>query len=270
MTKLKILFVTTEIDPFLKISNAADLVRKLPQALQDKGHEIRILMPRFGLISEKKNRLHDVVRLSGINITIGEEEKPLTIKVASIPNARLQVYFLDNEDYFHRKAFLTDPETNVWFDDNDERSIFFCKGALETVKKLGWAPDIIHCHNFMTSLIPLYIKTTYKDEPVFRNTKVVYSLYNHDNFQYGTDFAEKARTPEISKDLLKAFETNDFYGITKGGVAYADAIALGEPQLSTELSELANHKNVLNYLESEGDNTEYVDTYDQFYASLMN
>ncbi len=268
MKKLKILFVTTEIDPFFKVSDVADIVRKLPQGLQDKGHEIRILMPRFGLISEKKNRLHDVVRLSGINITVGEEEKPLTIKVASIPGARLQVYFLDNEDYFHRKAFLTNPETNTWFDDNDERCIFFCKGTLETVKKLGWAPDIIHCHNFMTSLIPLYIKTIYKDEPVFRNTKVVYSLYNNSeyNFEYGESFIEKAAA-EIDPKLLQHFEKADFLGVTKGGIAYADAVTLGEPQISKELTALVNDKQTLHYIDIDQD---CIETYNQFYTSLMN
>ncbi|HEX2898401.1 MAG TPA: glycogen/starch synthase, partial [Bacteroidia bacterium] len=135
--KLKILYVTTEIDPFLKISSAADFIRLLPQKLQEKGHEIRILMPKFGVINERRNRLHEVVRLSGINIRVGEEEKPLTIKVASIPNAKLQVYFLDNEDYFQRKSVLVDPVNNAFYKDNDERAIFFCKGVIETVKKLG-------------------------------------------------------------------------------------------------------------------------------------
>ena len=142
--KLRILYVTSEIDPFLKISSAAEFIRLLPQKLQEKGHEIRILMPKFGVINERRNRLHEVVRLSGINIRVGDEEKPLTIKVASIPNAKLQVYFLDNEDYFQRKSVLTDPENNTFYSDNDERAIFFCKGVIETVKKLGWQPDIIH------------------------------------------------------------------------------------------------------------------------------
>ena len=136
MQKLKILFATSEIDPFLKITSAADIIRMLPQGLQERGHEIRILMPKFGIINERRNRLHEVVRLSGINIRVGNEEKPLTIKVASIPNAKLQVYFLDNEDYFNRKSALTDPKNNKLYADNDERSIFFCKGAIETVKKI--------------------------------------------------------------------------------------------------------------------------------------
>jgi starch synthase len=142
MDKLRILYVASEINPFLQTTDVADYVRRLPQAMQERGAEIRILVPRFGLINERKNRLHEVVRLSGINITVGDEEKPLIIKVASIPNAKLQVYFIDNDDYFHRKSVFFDKENN-FYDDNDERAIFFCKGVLETVKKLGWAPDVL-------------------------------------------------------------------------------------------------------------------------------
>ena len=158
MPKFRILYVASEINPFLRTTEVADFVRKLPQAMQERGMEIRILVPRFGLINERKNRLHEVVRLSGINISVGEEEKPLIIKVASIPNAKLQVYFIDNEDYFQRKSVFHDKE-NKFYDDNDERAIFFCKGVIETVRKLGWGPDIVHCTDWMTSLIPLYLKT---------------------------------------------------------------------------------------------------------------
>src|SRR3954468_13862980 len=141
MSKLRILYVASEINPFLQTTQVADFVRKLPQAMQEMGMEIRILVPRFGLINERKNRLHEVVRLSGINIAVGDDEKPLVIKVASIPNAKLQVYFIDNEDYFQRKSVFVDKNNN-FHQDNDERAIFFCKGVLETVKKLGWQPDI--------------------------------------------------------------------------------------------------------------------------------
>jgi starch synthase len=177
MSKLRILYVASEINPFLQTSEVADFVRKLPQAMQERGMEIRILVPRFGLINERKNRLHEVVRLSGINIAVGEEEKPLIIKVASVPSAKLQVYFIDNEDYFHRKSVFFDKE-NRFHSDNDERAIFFCKGVIETVKKLGWSPDIVHCNDWMTSLIPMYLKTTYKNDPMFKDTKTVFTVYN--------------------------------------------------------------------------------------------
>jgi starch synthase len=166
MAKKKVLFVSSEMTPYLQVTNVGELARRLPQAIQEKNNEIRVLMPRFGCINERRNKLHEVVRLSGINITIDDNDNPLTIKVASLQEAKMQVYFLDNEDYFHRK-FVFANDKNVFYKDNDERTIFFCKGALETVKKLGWQPDIIHCQGWMTCLIPLYIITIYIDEPVF-------------------------------------------------------------------------------------------------------
>src|ERR1700710_123942 len=192
MGKSKLLFITHEMSPFLELTKISEITRQLPQAMQEKGYEIRILMPRFGNINERRNRLHEVIRLSGMNIIINDNDNPLIIKVASIPAARMQVYFLDNEEYFQRKYVFGDKD-GKFYADNDERTIFFCKGALETVKKLGWQPDIIHCHGWMTSLIPLYMKTLYKDEPVFRNAKVVYSVFeNQFDATLGKDFARKA------------------------------------------------------------------------------
>jgi len=167
MAKLRILYVSSEVDPFLNTSQIANFVRNLPAAMQERGMEIRILVPRFGSINERKNRLHEVVRLSGITIPMGDEEKPLTIKVASIPAAKLQVYFIDNEDYYQRKYILHDKE-GAFYPDNHERAIFFCKGALETVIKLGWAPDVIHCNDWMSSLVPLYISTHYRNHPIYK------------------------------------------------------------------------------------------------------
>lgn len=158
MAKTKILFVTHEMSPFLEISKISEITRQLPQAMQEKGFEIRILMPRFGNINERRNRLHEVIRLSGMNIVVDNNDNPLIIKVASLPAARMQVYFLDNDEYFHRKKVFRD-ENGKFFEDNNERSLFFCKGALETVKKLGWSPDVVHCHGWFTAMIPLYLKS---------------------------------------------------------------------------------------------------------------
>ena len=169
MSKYRILYVATEINPFLQTSEVANFVRKLPQAMQEKGMEIRILVPRFGLINERKNRLHEVVRLSGINISVGDEEKPLVIKVASIPNAKLQVYFIDNEDYFHRKSMFHDSDDNI-YEDNDEKAIFFCKSVLDTVKKLGWWPYIVPCNDWMQIIITIYLQTTCKSDANFFKT----------------------------------------------------------------------------------------------------
>lgn len=222
--KKRVLFVSSEMAPFLETESAqATIARNLPQALQERDNEIRILVPRFGVINERRNRLHEVVRLSGINISIDDNDNPLIIKVASIPQTKMQVYFLDNEDYFHRKAVFQDDD-GKFFDDNDERMIFFCKGVMETVKKLGWAPDIIHCQGWMTSLIPAYLKTAYKDEPVFRNAKVVYSVYKDQDLNLGDDFARKASINEISDKSLQCFADGKVQSLHIGAVSFADAV----------------------------------------------
>jgi starch synthase len=226
-TKKRVLFVSSEMSPFLETSPVATIARMLPQALQEQDNEIRILVPRFGVINERRNRLHEVVRLSGINISIDDNDNPLIIKVASIPNTKMQVYFLDNEDYFHRKAIFND-ENGDYFSDNDERTIFFCKGVMETVKKLGWAPDIIHCQGWMTSLVPLYLKTLYKDEPVFKNAKVVYSVYCDSNpINLGNDFARKASLNSIEDNCLECYENADVDSMNIGGAKHADAVVTG-------------------------------------------
>lgn len=270
MEKLRILFATMEIDPFLKLSNAADLIRLLPQGLQEKGHEIRILMPKFGVINERRNRLHEVVRLSGINIRVGNEEKPLTIKVATIPNARLQVYFLDNEDYFQRKSVLTDAKNNFHLD-NDERAIFFCKGVIETVKKLGWTPHIIHCHGWMTALIPLYLKTHFKDDPTFRNSKVVYTVYNNEPDQpLPANFAEKARLEGIPANVLQEYAGSNYLGVSKGGIQMADAATLGEDSVPAAVQDLVRQAQKPQHAQNSVESGNFVDYYDQLYHEILN
>ena len=268
MSKLKILYVASEIQPFLQTSAVADFVRKLPQAMQERGMEIRILVPRFGLINERKNKLHEVVRLSGINIAVGEEEKPLVIKVASIPNAKLQVYFIDNEDYFHRKSVFFDKEDN-FHEDNDERAIFFCKGVLETVKKLGWSPDIVHCNDWVTSLIPLYLKTTYKNDPVFQHTKSVFTIYNNDfAHQFNDDLLDKVKMMDIEDSMLKNLKSADFAGFIKTGAEYADAVIRAEEEatksLSNLFSEIEQGKTV-NTIEKDDD---FLESYYNLYTEL--
>ena len=189
--KERVLFVSQEIVPYLPESNQGIIGRHLPQGTQERGREIRTFMPRFGCVNERRNQLHEVIRLSGMNLIIDDNDHPLIIKVASIQPARMQVYFIDNEEYFQRKFFMGDREEE-FFSDNDERAIFFCRGVIETVKKLGWAPDVIHCHGWMTALLPFFIKTVYKDDPLFENSKIVYSVYN-DQFDAKLDarFSEK-------------------------------------------------------------------------------
>jgi len=240
MSKLRILYVASEINPFLQTSAVADFVRKLPQAMQERGMEIRILVPRFGLINERKNRLHEVVRLSGINITVGDEEKPLIIKVASIPNAKLQVYFIDNEDYFQRKHVFLDKDDR-FYEDNDERAIFFCKGVLETVKKLGWSPDIVHCNDWMTALIPLYLKTTYKNDPMFKDSKSVFSVYNNSfSYRFDAGLVEKAKALDVDDDMLKYLKSADYDGFIRMGCTYADVVVKADEDYSESLNSILN------------------------------
>lgn len=239
MSKLRILYVASEINPFLQYSEVGNLIRKLPQAMQERGMEIRILVPRFGLINERKNRLHEVVRLSGINISVGDEEKPLIIKVASIPNAKLQVYFIDNEDYFQRKSVFFD-KANKFHTDNDERAVFFCKGVLETVKKLGWSPDIVHCNDWMTSLIPLYLKTRYKKDPIFKGSKSVFTVYNNAfTHKFGKDLSGKVKTNDIDDKMLNNLtKTSDFEGFIRIGMEYSDAVIRAESEYSSSITKI--------------------------------
>ncbi|HEY8400554.1 MAG TPA: glycogen/starch synthase [Cytophagaceae bacterium] len=269
MAKHRILYVASEINPFLQYSGVADFVRKLPQAMQEKGMEIRILVPRFGLINERKNRLHEVVRLSGINITIGDEEKPLIIKVASIPNAKLQVYFIDNEDYFQRKSVFFDKD-NKFYQDNDERAIFFCKGVLETVKKLGWSPDIVHCNDWMTSLIPLYLKTRYKNDPVFQHTKSVFNVYNNPfNHKFGDDLLDKVKMLDIDDNMLSGL-TGDFEGFVKIGMQYADAVIKFESEYTESLNKLFNSMEKEKKINTFGEKDNFEESYYNLYQELFN
>jgi starch synthase len=269
MSRLRILYVASEINPFLQTSEVAEFVRKLPQAMQERGMEIRILVPRFGLINERKNRLHEVVRLSGINIAVGDEEKPLIIKVASVPSAKLQVYFIDNEDYFHRKSVFFDKENN-FYPDNDERAIFFCKGVIETVKKLGWSPDIVHCNDWMTSLIPMYLKSTYKNDPLFKDTKTVFTVY--DSFfshKFDADLLDKVKMMDIEDDMLINLKSADYEGFIKIGMEYADVVIKAEEDYSESLNKLFNEfesNRKINFIE-QGDN--FTDSYYNLYNELV-
>lgn len=240
MSKLRILYVASEINPFLQITDVAEYVRKLPQAMQERGMEIRILVPRFGLINERKNRLHEVVRLSGINISVGDDEKPLVIKVASVPSAKLQVYFIDNEDYFHRKSVFFDKDEK-FYDDNDERAIFFCKGVLETVRKLGWSPDIVHCNDWMTALIPLYLKTTYRNDPMFKDTKSVFSVYNNPfSYKFTEELLDKVKAMDINDEMLLSLSSLDYDGFIKIGAQYADVVIKAEEDYSESVNQILN------------------------------
>jgi len=269
MGRKKVLFISSEMTPFLThTSSVGEISRYLPQAIQEKDNEIRILVPRFGVINERRNRLHEVVRLSGINITIDDNDNPLVIKVASIPDAKMQVYFLDNEEYFHRKAVYHN-ENNVFFPDNDERTIFFCKGALETVKKSGWAPDIIHCQGWMTSLIPLYMKTIYKNEPVFKNAKVVYTVFDKEfNETLGNDFARKASLNNIEMGQMACFDNASCEGLYMGAITHADAVVKASENIDPAIEKYLKKQEAKPVMKHAGEE-QYADNYLKFHDELL-
>jgi starch synthase len=264
MAKTKILFITHEMSPFLELTKISEITRHLPQAMQDKGFEIRILMPRFGNINERRNRLHEVIRLSGMNIIINDNDNPLIIKVASIPSARMQVYFLDNEEYFQRKHVFTD-NNNKFYADNDERTIFFCKGALETVKKLGWSPDVVHCHGWMSALVPAYLKTLYKDDPTFKNSKVVYSLYD-DNFDnsLSSDFATKAIMNGMNAEHTEIYTEATNTALNLGAISYSDAVVCACENINEEVLKFVKkcNKPLLEFI-STSDYENYYNLYEE-------
>jgi starch synthase len=265
--KVRVLFVTTEITPYLKESHLGLIGRHLPQGIQEKGKEIRTFMPRFGVINERRNQLHEVIRLSGMNLVINDADHPLIIKVASIQSARMQIYFIDNEDYFHRKGIFTD-KNGHFYEDNDERAVFYARGVIETVKKLGWAPSVIHCHGWLSSLVPFYVKTAYRENPIFSEAKIVYSIYDEAFTEsLSSDFHEKIDMDGVDKEKLKLFPSKDYLGLMKGAIDISDALIIGSPEIDPK---------VMEYLEKSGkpylayqSTDKYVDAYDEFYESIL-
>jgi starch synthase len=267
MEKAKVLFVAQEIMPYLKESHMGNIGRHLPQGIQEKGKEIRTFMPRYGNINERRNQLHEVIRLSGMNLIIDDTDHPLIIKVASIQQARMQIYFIDNEDYFQRKFMLTD-KNNKFFKDNDERAIFYSRGVLETVKKLGWGPDVVHCHGWITSLVPLNIKRAYKDNPLFTDTKVIFSIYD-DDFpdMLNKDFANKIKMEGITTKDLKHYKNANYVSMIKAAVDFSDGIIFGSPEINPELKKyvIESGKPHLEFQPMD----KYIDAYSDFYDEIL-
>ena len=262
--KKRILFIANEMSPYLELTEFSEIVNRLAIKANDNNFEVRCIMPRFGSINERRHRLHEVVRLSGINVTVDNDDLPLQIKVASLPSARLQVYFLDNEELFKRKTVFHD-EQDKWFEDNDLRTVFFCKGALETVKKFGWPPDIIHCSGWMTGLIPAYLKTVYKKEPVFAHSKVVYTI-GEQTFKekLGPDFIKKALIHASLKEKdLETYKDGTNAALYRGGAQFADAITFGAEKIDKKLAEeftKVRGKKTLPY-QPDSDLTDYLQLY---------
>lgn len=268
MASRKILYVCQEITPYLPESELSVLSRRLVQAMQERGNEIRTFMPRYGCINERRNQLHEVIRLSGMNLIIDDNDHQLIIKVASIPSARIQIYFIDNEDFFSRKAVLTDAEGEE-FADNDERAIFFARGVLETVKKLNWSPTVVHCMGWMSAIVPIYLKKVFADDPLFRDVKVVVSLCDDRFAKPLSENLDKKIENEGVKDenlaLLSAPSYENFYRFV---IDYADGIVIASESASQELVEYAraSGKPILDFESIE--QPEIFDNYNRFYDEL--
>ena len=266
MEKKKVLFVSQEITPYLPESEIAKIGRELPQGIQERGKEIRTFMPKFGCINERRNQLHEVIRLSGMNLIIDDTDHPLIIKVASIQAARMQVYFIDNEDYFKRKFVLND-KNEKFYEDNDERAIFFARGVLETVQKLRWAPDVIHCHGWFTALVPLYTKKMFKDNPLFSDAKVIYSIYDDSfNENLNAAFGKKLEFDGINKKDISTIDTPNFINLSKLAIDNADALIITSDKVSDELKEYAKNsgKPILSH-----NDEDYIDSYSAFYDDML-
>ena len=268
MESRRVLFVSQEIMPYLGETKLSKISRDLPQGIQERGKEIRTFMPRYGSINERRNQLHEVIRLSGMNLIIDDTDHPLIIKVASIQSARMQVYFIDNDDYFQRKHTVADAAGNE-YEDNDERAMFFARGVIETIKKLRWSPDIVHCHGWLTSLVPLYLRNIYSDDPVFNKFKAIYSVYNNGfKTPLRSSLLDKLAADGIDKNALKSISGKaDFLGMTKLAVENSDGIIIGCDSIDDEVRKYLSgvDKPLLDYQGEES----YIDAYNDFYDKIL-
>ena len=266
MPKKKILFIDQEISPYVPDTALSLQGRDLSKAMQERDHEIRTFMPKWGTINERRGQLHEVIRLSGMNLIINDTDHPLIIKVASIVGTRVQVYFIDNDDYFSKRQMTTD-EQGVDYADNGERAIFFARGVLETVKKLRWVPDVIHCQGWMSAVVPFYIKTAYKDEPSFADAKVVTSLFTKSlNADLGDNFKQSIEYRDAKPELLTAYkDCFDFEELGKLAIDYSDGIMIAQQEVNKTLTDYAKEKNkiLLPYAE------DYADGLEAFYDGLF-
>ena len=263
----RILYISQEITPYLPATQMSVLGQKLPQTAQENGYEVRIFMPKYGCINERRNQLHEVIRLSGMNVVIDDTDHPLIIKVATLQPSRMQVYFIDSDDYFVHKN-VGDLEINYMPEENDERIIFFSYGVIETVKKLRWEPALIHCNGWVSALAPIFIKTLYAEDPMFRNSKVVYALYDDDfSGELNPKIVDKLLENGLSEEQIADFNgvTVDHKQLSRAAMKAADAIIVSSANVSAELIDFAHSlgKPVLEYPGEDADNNVYVEFYKQ-------
>lgn len=268
MEKARILYVSQQIYPYIGETPQGIMERFLPQGIQEKGKEIRTFMPRYGTINERRHQLHEVIRLSGMNIIINDVDHPLVIKVASIQQARMQVYFIENEDYYERRGILKERDGS-YFKDNDERAIFFSRGVLETIKKLSWTPDIIHCNGWISCITVFYASTIYKDNPLFSNSKMVISLYeDFGDDVLGDNLYNKIKMRGIPEEVLEPFKkAKSYYDVMKIIIDYCAGVTLGSTKVSEELIEYAKSKGkpILEFHTQDS----YIDAYNDFYDDIL-
>ena len=268
MATNKILYVCQEISPYLPENELSNLSLEMARQMQERGAEVRTFMPRFGCINERRNQLHEVIRLSGMNLIINDNDYQLIIKVASIPSARIQIYFIDNDDYFSRRAVLHDEEGKL-FEDNDDRAIFFARGMLETVKKLRWSPTIVHCHGWFSAIAPMYLRKVFYDDPLFRDVKIVLSL-GDDKFEgsLSAEFKQKLEGEGVMDSSMSILSDPSYENLYRFVIEYADGIVVTSPNADKELVEYARQagKKILDY--SDGDAKEVFDNYKKFYDEL--
>lgn len=266
MEDKRILYVSSEVVPYLAENEVSMMSYDVPKMVNDQGGQIRIFMPRYGNINERRHQLHEVIRLSGMNLVVNDLDMPLIIKVASIPKERIQVYFIDNDEYFKRKATFTD-EDGTLYPDNDERAIFFAKGVVETVKKLNWVPDIIHVHGWLASMLPIYMKHYYKDEALFAETKIVTSVYTQ-SFDGALDLEmiNKVKFDGVPEGSVSALSDPNFENLMKATVDHSDGVIIASDNLSASLTK---------YIESSGKpflsfvpKDQFAEAYTRFYGLL--
>lgn len=263
MKKKRILYVSSEAIPYLPENQISSMALEMPKKMNGAKNEVRIFLPKYGSINERRHQLHEVIRLSGMNLIVNDADQPLIIKVASIPKERLQVYFIDNEEYFKRKAIVADKK-GVFFEDNDERAIFYAKGVLETVKKLNWSPDIIHVSGWMASLLPMYVRTKYAEDPIFSDAKIVTSAYNFGfAAELGKTMVDKIKFDGITDERLKLIETPTLDNLTKLSMSFSDGIIKGSDIISEDLEEYINGVDVPVLPFHDIDN--FKDAYNNFY-----
>jgi starch synthase len=267
MDKKRVLFISQEITPYLCETEISSRCRNLPQGIMEKGKDIRIFMPKYGCINERRNQLHEVIRLSGMNMILDNLDYPLIIKVASLQPVRMQVYFIENEDYFPKKTFMHELDGED-FEFHDERAIFFCRGVLETVRKLGWAPNVVHCHGWMSALVPMYLKKAFAEDPIFDNTKVVYSVYDQEsNVEIDNDMARKSIITGVNEDDVQLIKQASVDTLHQLAIKYADAIIMGSEKISDDLNTFIvdSDKYVITHQSDE----EFIDAYDALYDELL-